>query len=69
MAHGTGTSSDMEKGKAPMDLCRVSRPGGEAEDRCDGEAANTVSLNPVDEIVTGRVTVDEAMQKYCSTLF
>jgi len=40
--------------------CLVDRTAGEAAARCDSEAANTISLNLMHDIVTGTATVDEA---------
>lgn len=40
--------------------CLVDRTAGEAGARCDSEAANTITLNLLHDIVTGKATVDEA---------
>ena len=40
--------------------CLVDRTAGEAGARCDSEAANTITLNLMHDIVTGKTTVDEA---------
>ncbi len=40
--------------------CLVDRTAGEAAARCDSEAANTITLNLMHDIVTGTTTVDEA---------
>ena len=40
--------------------CLVDRTAGEAAARCDSEAANTISLNLMHDIVTGKATADEA---------
>ncbi len=40
--------------------CLVDRTSGEAAARCDSEAANTITLNLMHDIVTGKATVDQA---------
>ena len=40
--------------------CLVDRTAGEAAARCDSEAANTLTLNLMHDIVTEKTTVDEA---------
>ncbi len=44
--------------------CLLDRTAGEAAARCDSEAANTVTLNLMHDIVTGRTTVDEARKTF-----
>lgn len=44
--------------------CLVDRTSGEAGARCDSEAANTITLNLMNDIVTGKTTVDEARQTF-----
>ncbi|MDP9069849.1 MAG: hypothetical protein M3N68_00895 [Actinomycetota bacterium] len=44
--------------------CLVDRTAGEAAARCDSEAANTITLNLMHDIVTGKTTVDEARTKF-----
>lgn len=44
--------------------CLIDRTAGEVGARCDGEAANMVTLNFMHEIVTGKKTVDEARHAY-----
>lgn len=44
--------------------CLVDRTVGEAGARCDSEAANTITLNLMHEIVIGKRTVDEAREVY-----
>ncbi|HEV2065761.1 MAG TPA: hypothetical protein VGR08_02915 [Thermomicrobiales bacterium] len=44
--------------------CLVDRTSGEAGARCDSEAANTITLNLMHDIVTGKTTVDEARQTF-----
>jgi hypothetical protein len=46
----------------------LDRTAGEAGARCDSEAANFVTLNLMDEIVTGKRTVDDARQKYAEQM-
>ena len=43
--------------------CLLDRTAGEAAARCDSEAANIVSLNLMHEIVTDKISVDEARKK------
>lgn len=40
--------------------CLLDRTAGEAGSRCDSEAANTLTLNMMHDIVTGKKTVEEA---------
>lgn len=42
----------------------VERTAGEVSARCDMEAANFLALNMMHEIVTGKLTVDEARKTY-----
>lgn len=44
--------------------CLVDRTSGEAGARCDSEAANTITLNLMHDIVTGKTTVDEARKTF-----
>ncbi len=44
--------------------CLVDRTSGEAGARCDSEAANTITLNLMHDIVTGKTSVDEARQTF-----
>ena len=44
--------------------CLVDRTSGEAGARCDSEAANTITLNLMHDIVTGKATVDEARKTF-----
>ncbi len=44
--------------------CLVDRTAGEAAARCDSEAANTITLNLMHDIVTGKTTVDEARMTF-----
>lgn len=48
--------------------CMVDRTAGEAGARCDSEAANTITLNFMHEIVTGRMTVEEARKGYAESM-
>jgi hypothetical protein len=41
---------------------------GEAGARCDSEAANTITLNRIHEIVTGKRTVEEAREVYAENM-
>lgn len=44
--------------------CLVDRTAGEVAARCDSEAANTITLNLMNDIVTGAKTVDEARKAF-----
>jgi hypothetical protein len=44
--------------------CLVDRTAGEAAGRCDSEWANTLTLNLMHDIVTGKTTVEEARKAY-----
>ena len=44
--------------------CLLDRTAGEAGARCDTEAANTITLNLMHEIVIGKRAVDEAREVY-----
>lgn len=48
--------------------CLVDRTAGEAAARCDSEAANTITLNLMHEIVTGKRTVEEARAVYAENI-
>jgi hypothetical protein len=48
--------------------CLVDRTAGEAGARCDSEAANTITLNLMHEIVTGKRTVEEAREVYAENM-
>lgn len=48
--------------------CLVDRTAGEAGARCDSEAANTITLNYMHEIVTGRMTVEAARKAYAESM-
>ena len=48
--------------------CLVDRTSGEVAARCDSEAANTLTLNLMHDIVTGRATVDEARATFGETM-
>lgn len=48
--------------------CLVDRTAGEAAARCDSEAANTITLNLMHEIVTGKRTVEEAREVYAENM-
>ncbi len=48
--------------------CLVDRTAGEVGARCDSEAANTITLNLMHEIVTGKRTVEEARQVYAENM-
>ncbi|MFD1736862.1 hypothetical protein ACFSCX_09825 [Bacillus salitolerans] len=43
----------------------VERTRGEVSSRCDMEAANILALNLMNDIVTGKLSVLEAREKYC----
>ncbi len=44
--------------------CLLDRTAGEAGARCDSEAANTLTLNLMHDIVTGTTTVEEARETF-----
>ena len=44
--------------------CLLDRTAGEAGARCDSEAANTLTLNLMHDIVSGKTTVDEARKSF-----
>ncbi|MEW5926968.1 MAG: hypothetical protein AB1941_05765 [Gemmatimonadota bacterium] len=48
--------------------CLVDRTAGEAAARCDSEAANTITLNLMHEIVTGQRSVEEARKVYAENM-
>lgn len=48
--------------------CLVDRTAGEAGARCDSEAANTITLNLMHEIVTGKMSVEEARTVYADSM-
>jgi hypothetical protein len=48
--------------------CLVDRTAGEAGARCDSEAANTITLNLMHEIVTGARTVEDARRVYADNM-
>lgn len=48
--------------------CLVDRTAGEAGARCDSEAANTITLNLMHEIVTGQRSVEDARQVYAENM-
>lgn len=48
--------------------CLLDRTAGEAGARCDTEAANTVTLNLMHEIVTGRRSVEEARHAFAEAI-
>ena len=48
--------------------CLVDRTSGEAGARCDSEAANTITLNLMHDIVTGATTVDGARETFGETM-
>jgi len=64
--------------KAPVEMfdaigqydgsCLVDRTAGEVGARCDSEAANIITLNFMHEIVTGKLTVEEARKVYADTV-
>jgi hypothetical protein len=43
----------------------VERTRGEVSSRCDMEAANILALNLMNDIVTGKLSVEQARDKYC----
>lgn len=48
--------------------CLVDRTAGEAAARCDSEAANTITLNLMDEIVTDERSVEEARNVFAEQM-
>ncbi len=48
--------------------CLVDRTAGEAAARCDMEAANFLTLNLMNDIVTGKTSVEEARKVYAESL-
>lgn len=44
--------------------CLIDRTSGEAGARCDSEAANTITLNLMHDIVTGKTSVEEARKTF-----
>ncbi len=48
--------------------CIVDRTAGEVAARCDSEAANTLTLNLMHDIVSGRTSVEEARKTYAENL-
>ena len=48
--------------------CLVDRTAGEAGARCDSGAGNTITLNLMHEIVTGKRTVEEAREVYAENM-
>lgn len=44
--------------------CLLDRTAGEAGARCDSEAANTITLNIMHDIATGKTTADEARETF-----
>lgn len=48
--------------------CLVDRTAGEAAARCDSEAANIITLNLMHEIVTGKMSVEEARKVYAENM-
>jgi hypothetical protein len=48
--------------------CLVDRTAGEAGARCDSEAANTITLNLMHEIITGQSSVEEARKAYADSM-
>jgi len=44
--------------------CLLDRTAGEAGARCDSEAANTLTLNIMHDIATGKTTADEARETF-----
>lgn len=48
--------------------CLVDRTAGEVAARCDSEAANTITLNLMHEIVTGQKTVEEAREAFAQSM-
>ncbi len=48
--------------------CLVDRTAGEAAARCDSEAANVLTLNLMNDIVTGKTSVEEARKTYAENM-
>ncbi|MDQ3655067.1 MAG: hypothetical protein M3457_08310 [Chloroflexota bacterium] len=48
--------------------CLLDRTSGEAAARCDSEAANTITLNLMHDIVTGKTGVEEAREMFADTM-
>lgn len=48
--------------------CLVDRTAGEAGARCDSEAANTITLNLMHEIITGKRSVEAAREVYAENM-
>ena len=48
--------------------CLIDRTAGEVGARCDSEAANMITINFMNEIVTGQRTVDEARHAYAEQM-
>ncbi len=48
--------------------CLVDRTAGEVGGRCDSEAANTLTLNLMHDIVIGKTSVDEARKTYAENM-
>jgi hypothetical protein len=48
--------------------CLVDRTAGEAGARCDSEAANTITLNLMHEMITGKFSVEEARKAYADAM-
>jgi len=48
--------------------CLVDRTAGEVAARCDSEAANIITLNLMHEIVTGKLSVEDARKVYAETM-
>lgn len=48
--------------------CLVDRTAGEVAARCDSEAANTITLNLMHEIIVGKRTVEEARHVYAENM-
>lgn len=46
----------------------IERTRGEVSARCDMEAANILSLNLVNDIVTGKINAEKARQVYCDVM-
>lgn len=48
--------------------CLLDRTAGETGARCDSEVANTLTLNLMHDIVTGKATADEARQTFADEM-
>jgi hypothetical protein len=48
--------------------CLVDRTAGEVAGRCDSEAANTITLNLMHEIATGKLSVEEARKTFAENI-